>query len=124
MTSLELLKFYMKPYYQESADETILNHYLSLYTSPACAAYHLWSQKAGELAGGSQIEQSRNGAESITYRKAKDAQEAALRQANYYRELCNQENGAGTTIAASVQSQEVAGIYDTPDGDMYESSSY
>lgn len=110
MTDLEKLEHFMKPYYQESGDTTLLETYITDYTYPECAASALWKELAGEV--GLQmngVQKIDSGAEKTVYSEPGTMQLAVIKQGNYYAERCNDIKRIGS-IAIKVNSPAVGGI--------------
>lgn len=112
MTDLEKLKHFMAPYYQDAADETLLNAYLVDYIYAECAASALWYELAGKAALNVKgLQAIDTGAEKFKYSEPGTIQLACQKQGDYYSKLCDNKKGIGS-CAIKVQKATVAGIID------------
>lgn len=110
MTSTEKLKHFMKPYYQEITDISLLETYIADYAYPECAASVLWFELAGEL--GFQmdgVQKLDTGAEKFVYSEPGTMQLACEKQGKYFAERCNDLNGYGS-VMVKVAKGSVGGI--------------
>jgi len=99
VTNANKLKHFMKPYYQELTDMSLLADYITDYTYPECAASALWYELAGEkglaLDG---IQKIDTGAEKFVYSEPGTMQLACEKQGKYFAERCNDINGSGSVV--------------------------
>ena len=110
MTEIEKLKHFMKPYYQETSDNTLLQTYIEDYTYSECAAQTLWSELMGEA--GMQMEGLQKidtGAEKFVYSEPGTMQLACKKASDYYGERCAIRNNVGA-VAVKVTRSNVAGL--------------
>lgn len=112
MTNLAKLKHFMSPYYQEIADEELLNDYLIDYIYPECAASALWYELAGkaglDING---LQQLDTGAEKFKYSEPGTIQLACEKQGKYFERRCNYLTKTGACLI-KVEKSTVAGIID------------
>ena len=110
---IDKLKHFMKPYYQDVGDLTLLNDYLTDYTYPECAASALWFELGGskglEMEGVQKID---SGAEKTVFSEPGTMQLACEKQGRYFGERCNDLNGSGS-IMIKTSSPSVGGIEET-----------
>jgi len=110
MTNLEKLKHFMAPYYQEVADETLLEEYITDYTYPECAASVLWYELSGKT--GLQmdgLQKMDTGAEKFVYSEPGTMQLACNKQGDYYAIRCDMKTGSGSS-AIKVSKSTVGNI--------------
>ncbi len=100
----------MKPYYQETTDNTLLTQYVEDYTYAECAAQALWGELQGSA--GMQMEGVQKldtGAEKFVYSEPGTMQLACKRSADYFGERCEMLTKTGA-MAAKVSKASVGGV--------------
>ncbi len=110
MTNIEKLKHFMKPYYQETTDNSLLNSYLTDHTYPECAAAALWNELVGSVGleneGTLKID---TGAEKFVFSEPGTMQLACKKSADYYTERCDTVTNVGACAIKVIRSN-VAGL--------------
>ena len=125
LSDLELLKAYMKPYYQEDTPENdaFLQHFLDTEGSPECAAAKLWNMKKGEIGGGNEnIKELRDGSETVKFEDPSKSAGVADKQAAYYQKECNKVRGFSSCSIVNVKRNPVGGAVYEPQYNESESS--
>lgn len=111
VSELDKLRLYLKPYYQEDCDSSILAATLEDKKYSECAAAFLWGVKAGELSQTLDgITSQNNGSESVSFEKAKDRLDAAMRMESYYSQKCAERKNSGTGALIREKRPDVIGI--------------
>ena len=114
MTDLEKLTHFMKPFYQDAGDQTLLQAYLTDYTYPECAAAALWEELASSASmQASGISEIDTGAEKFKYFAPDTVHKTALASAKIYNDRCAALTGQ-TLCMVRVKQSDVAGIPGKP----------
>lgn len=108
MTDLEKLKRYVYPYYQETADETILTEYLTDYVTAYAAASALWGELPQYINTGN-IKSINTGAETTMFHGLKEIEDFCSSRANYYSKLDKASAKSGSMLAGLVEPETIAG---------------
>ena len=103
---LAKLKHYMSPYYQEKADESILEWFITEYEFADAAASELWLQVPFEY----DVKSFRTGAEETVYQSLSDLKALCEERSAHFAELARARGREGSLFAKAGRTPFAGGI--------------
>lgn len=103
---LAKLKHYMSPYYQEKADESILEWFIAEYEFADAAASELWLQVPFEY----DVKSFRTGAEETVYQSLADLKALCAERSAHFADLAKARGREGSLFARTARPPFAGGI--------------